>query len=126
MIRDEFKNADKKAIDKKANKKIQEIGERAFYAKKLSLYNDLLKPVKNSTIFCLICFSIPCILYILNFVLTKKVDTMGIVIFCLTGAMIIWTIVWFAWLSPTLHKKAEFYKSEITRLNREYVMKRVR
>ena len=58
MIRDEFKNADKKAIDKKANKKIQEIGERAFYAKKLSLYNDLLKPVKNSTIFCLICFTI--------------------------------------------------------------------
>ena len=36
MIRDEFKNADKKVIDKKANKKMQEMGERAYYAKKLS------------------------------------------------------------------------------------------
>ena len=43
MIRDEFKNADKKVINEKANKKRQQMGDRAYFAKKLSLYNDILK-----------------------------------------------------------------------------------
>ena len=56
MIRDEFKNVDNKVIAKKTNKKMQAIGERAYYAKKLSLINESLKPAKVSTIICTVCF----------------------------------------------------------------------
>ena len=61
MIRDEFKNVDKKVINKKANKKMQEMGERAYYAKKLSVYSEMLKPTKFSTIFCTVLFTIAAI-----------------------------------------------------------------
>jgi len=42
MIRDEFKNVDKKTINQKANKKRQQMGERAYFAKKLSVSMILL------------------------------------------------------------------------------------
>lgn len=123
MIRDEFKNADKKVIDKKANKKMQQMGERAFYAKKLSLYNDLIKPVKTSTIFCSVCFAIPTVLYLLELIITKKLSTNALIMFIITACMIAWCVVWFAFLAPRIRKKIAFYKSELARLNREYVMK---
>lgn len=123
MIRDEFKNADKKVIDKKANKKLQEMGERAYYAKKLSLYSEMLKPAKFSTLFCTVLFSIAAILYIVASIVTKEVTTTAIVIFCIEGALIIWCFVWFLFLAPFIRKKTEFYKSEMIRLNTEYVLK---
>ena len=123
MIRDEFKNVDKKVINKKANKKMQEMGERAYYAKKLSVYSEMLKPTKFSTIFCTVLFTIAAILYIIGSVLTKEVTTTAIIIFCIEGAFIIWCFVWFLFLAPFIRKKIEFYKSEMIRLNTEYVLK---
>lgn len=128
MIRDEFKNVDKKVINKKANKKLQEMGERAYYAKKLSFLNEVIKPTKFSTLFTTIPFLFFSALYLLSIILApeKKVETPAIVVFCITGALVIWSVVWFAYLAPTIRKKIAFYKEELNRLNREYVSKYVR
>ena len=126
MIRDEFKNADKSVINKKANKKMQEMGERAYYAKKLSLYNEILKPIKGSSIFCSVCFFIVAALYILDVIVQKKASTPAIIIFCVSGALLIWDIIWFAYLAPKIRGKVELYKSELARLNREYINKTVK
>ncbi len=123
MIRDEFKNLDKKVIDKKANKKMQEMGERAYYAKKLSLYSELLKPIKVSTIFCIICFAIPAILYIVSGIITKEVNTAAIVIFALEGALILWGFAWFIFIAPNLRAKIAYYKDQISKMNRDYVLR---
>ena len=129
MIRDEFKNVDKKVIDKKANKKIKEIGERAYYARKLSFYNDIIKPARFSTLFSLISFSLLSALFIFGLLVPgseMKIEAWTIVLFVVTGLLIIWTIVWFAILVPMIKRKSAYYKSEMMRLNREYVMKNTR
>ncbi|MBR3864822.1 MAG: hypothetical protein IKJ19_06915 [Clostridia bacterium] len=128
MIRDEFKNADKKVIDKKANKKIKEMGERAYYAKKLSFYNDILKPVRFSTIFSLVSFCLLSALFLYSIIVTKpeKIEAWSIVLFVITGLTIIWSVVWFAILTPMIKRKTIFYKNEMMRLNREYVMKNLK
>ncbi len=125
MIRDEFKNADKNIINKKANKKIKEMGERAYYAKKLSFYNDILKPVRFSTIFSLVSFGLLSALFLYAIIATKpeKIETWSIILFVITGLTIIWSVVWFAFLVPMIKRKIVFYKSEMMRLNREYVLK---
>ena len=125
MIRDEFKNADKKVIDKKANKKIKEMGERAYYAKKLSFYNEILKPVRFSTIFSLISFCLLSALFLYAIIVTKPetIEPWSIVLFIVTGLTIVWSVVWFAFLVPMIKRKIAYYKSEMMRLNREYVMK---
>ena len=125
MIRDEFKNADKKVIDKKANKKIKEMGERTYYARKLSFYNDIIKPVRFSTIFSLVSFSLLSALFLYAIIVTKPqtIEPWSIVLFVVTGLTIIWSVVWFAFLVPMIKRKIAYYKSEMMRLNREYVMK---
>ena len=125
MIRDEFKNVDTKVIAKKTNKKMQAIGERAYYAKKLSLINESLKPAKVSTIICTVCFILMAALCIAPcFILDDyKMTIGGIVTSVLAGIFIIWSIVWFAFLAPYLRKRAVYYKEEISRMNREYVLK---
>ncbi len=125
MIRDEFKNADKKTINKKANKKIIEMGEREYYAKRMSKINDLFGPVKFSTIFCLVCFLLMAVVYILNILVVKdyKIEWHCYVVLGLTAALVVWTVVWFVFLVPYLKKRAEFYKSELSRISREYVLK---
>lgn len=132
MIRDEFKDADKKVIAKKTNKKMLQMGERAYYAKKLSTINELLKPVKTTTIFCTVCFVLLAVLYIVPFFLPEgdagpyKLQWGGITILVVTALLIVWTVVWFAFYAPYLRKKAVFYKEEMLRMNREYVMKNTR
>lgn len=124
MIRDEFKNADKKEIEKKAKVAKIKGSEREYYAKKMSRINELFAPVKFSTIFCLICFLLMSALYILTICVSKeyKIDWLCITVFSLAGVLTIWTVVWFAFLAPTLRKRAAFYKSELERLSREYVL----
>lgn len=128
MIRDEFKNADKKVIDKKANKKIQELGERQYYAKKLSFYSDLLKPVKFSTVFSLVSFCLLSALFLFALIVEgfENIRTLEIILFSVTFAVIVWTLVWFLILVPRIKKKTAFYKSEMMRLNREYIMKNIK
>ena len=121
MIRDEFKNADKEVLKKKSNVKMQEMGERAYYAKKLSLYNELIRPVSISTIFCTVCFAIMAILYIVAAVLEKKVSTAMIIISSIEGLLLIWCFVWFVFLKSFVKNKSEYYKEQLTRLNKEYV-----
>ena len=121
MIRDEFKNADKEVLKKKSNVKMQEMGERAYYAKKLSLYNELIRPVSISTIFCTACFAIMAILYIVAAVLEKKVSTAMIIISSIEGLLLIWCFVWFVFLKSFVKNKSEYYKEQLTRLNKEYV-----
>lgn len=126
MIRDEFKNADKKTIEQKA-KVAKSVGnEREYYAKKMSKINSLFAPVKFSTIFCLVCFLLMSALYILTIAVSKeyKIDWVCITVFSLTAALVIWTVVWFAVLVPHLKKRAAFCKSELERISREYVLKR--
>ncbi len=126
MIRDEFKNADKEVIKKKSNPKIKQMGERAFYAKKLSLYSEIIKPINTATIFTLVSFSLVAIIYIWAAILEKKTNTRMIVFTSIEGVMVIWSLVWFTFLKRFFRNKAEYYKSELHRLNREYVMKKVR
>ena len=121
MIRDEFKNADKEVLKKKSNVKMQEMGERAYYAKKLSLYNELIRPVSISTVFCTVCFAIMAILYIVAAVLEKKVSTAMIIISSIEGLLLIWCFVWFVFLKSFVKNKSEYYKEQLTRLNKEYV-----
>lgn len=125
MIRDEFKNADKKTIQKKANKKMLEMGEREYYAKRMSKINELFGPVKFSTLFCLVCFLLLSALYILNILIVKgyKIEWHCYAVLAFTALLVLWTICWFAVLVPYLKKKVEFYKSELSRLSREYVLK---
>lgn len=124
MIRDEFKNADKKEIAKKV--KVAKINgsEREYCAKKMSRINELFGPIKFTTIFCLVCFLIMSALYILTICVSSefKINWLCITVFAITGALTIWTVVWFAFLAPGLRKRAAFYKSELERLSREYVL----
>ncbi len=126
MIRDEFKNVDKKTIEKKANKKLMQMGERAYYTSRVSKYAEIFKPVRFSTIFSLISFAIIAFIYILPILVGSTdyiVPTLGWVMVGVTGALIIWTIVWFAFLAPSLKRKVEFWKEELSRINSEYVSK---
>lgn len=123
MIRDEFKNADKKVIAKKANKKIQELGERQYYAKQMTKINDLFSPVKFSTLFCLIAFCIMAAIVVFVWVTTKTMTWQCWMILGITAALAIWTVVWFVFLIPMLKSKVDFYKSELTRISNEYVKK---
>ncbi len=126
MIRDEFKNADKKAIKQKADAGKISGNEREVYAKRMSKINDLFGPVKFSTIFCLVCFLLMSAFFILSMILVKdyKIEWFGIVVLVVAGLLVVWTVVWFAFLCPHLKKKAAFYKSELERISREYVLKR--
>lgn len=126
MIRDEFKNADKKVINEKANKKRQQMGDRAYFAKKLSLYNDILKPIRFSTIFCTVCFVLIGALYFANAMLTKKFDTATIIFSIIAVLFIIWCFIWFLVVSKKIKQKAEYYKEELARQSREYVLRHKR
>ena len=126
MIRDEFKNVDKKTLDKKEKAAKSNVNEREYYAKKMSQINDLFTPVKFTTIFCLVCFLILAALYVVGMILDKdfKVQWHCVLVLTIASALAVWTIVWFAFLVPHLKRKAAFYKSELERLSREYVLKR--
>lgn len=126
MIRDEFKNVDKKTLDKKEKAAKSNVNEREYYAKKMSQINDLFTPVKFTTIFCLVCFLFLATLYVVGMILDKdfKVQWHCVLVLTLASALTVWTIVWFAFLVPHLKRKAAFYKSELERLSREYVLKR--
>lgn len=126
MIRDEFKNVDKKTLDKKAKAAKSNVNEREYYAKKMSQINDLFTPVKFTTIFCLVCFLILAALYVACMIIDKdfKVQWHCVLVLTLASALTVWAIVWFAFLVPHLKRKAAFYKSELERLSREYVLKR--
>jgi len=128
MIRDEFKNADKKTINQKAKINKTNVNTREYLAKKMARTNELFAPVKFSTIFCLVCFSLLALLYLLCIIFgdNYKIEWHCIVVLSVEAALIIWAIVWFAVLVPSLKKKAAYYKSELERLSREYVMKNVR
>lgn len=126
MIRDEFKNADKKTINKKANKKMIAMGERAYYTKMMGKYSEISKPINFSTIFSLICFGLLALIYILPALMGAKdytIPVMGWVVSGVAIATVIWALVWFIYLKPHLAKKLEFCKKELERLNREYVLK---
>ena len=126
MIRDEFKNADKKTIKQKANKKIISMGERAYYTKMMGKYGEISKPVNFSTLFTLISFAIIAIIYLLPVFLGAKdytIPPLGWVVIVVAGLLAIWALVWFIYLKNHLAKRIEFYKSELERLNREYVLK---
>ena len=126
MIRDEFKNADKKVINEKANKKRQQMGDRAYFAKKLSLYSEILKPIRFSTIFCTVCFVLIGATSFLNAILTKKFDTPAIIFSIIALLFIIWCFVWFLVVSKKIKQKAQYYKDELARQSREYVLKHKR
>jgi uncharacterized protein YqhQ len=123
MIRDEFKNADKKVINEKANKKRQQMGDRAYFAKKLSLYNEILKPISFSTIFCTVCFFLMGALFFAEAVITKEFDARAIIFTVLAVLFIIWCCVWFLVVSKKIKQKAQYYKDEMARQSREYVLK---
>ncbi len=123
MIRDEFKNVDKKVINQKANKKRQQMGERAYYAKKLSVYNEMLKPIKFSTVFCTICFVLIGAIYFANALLTKQFDATTIIFTVLAVLFIVWFFLWFFVVSKKIRAKIEYFKSELANQSREYVLK---
>ena len=126
MIRDEFKNADKKTINKKANKKMISMGERAYYTKMMGKYGEISKPINFSTIFTLVSFLIIAIIYLLPVFLGAKdytIPPLGWVVIVVAGLLVIWALVWFIYLKSYLAGRIEFYKSELERLNREYVLK---
>ena len=123
MIRDEFKNVDKKVINQKANKKRQQMGERAYYAKKLSVYNEMLKPIRFSTIFCTICFVLIGAVYFANALLTKKFDATTIVFMVIAVLFIVWFFLWFFVVSKKIRAKIEYFKGELANQSKEYVLK---
>ncbi len=123
MIRDEFKNVDKKVINQKANKKRQQMGERAYYAKKLSVYNEMIKPIRFSTIFCTICFVLIGAIYFANALLIKEFDAKAIIFTVLAVLFIIWFFLWFFVVSKKIKAKIEYFKSELANQSREYVLK---
>lgn len=127
MIRDEFKNADKKTIKSKVKETKISGNEREYYAKKMTTINDLFRPVKVSTLVTLICFALPSIMYLLCvlFVADYKVEWHCIAVLAFEAVMIVWTVVWFAFLAPHLRRRAAFYKAELERISREYVLKRM-
>lgn len=126
MIRDEFKNADKKTIAKKANKKLTEMGERAYYTTKIAKYADIFKPTRISTLFAVISFTLIALVYALPLMVGEadySIPTFGWIVIALAGIFIVWAIVWFAFLAPMLRKKVDFWKEEIEKLNKDYVSK---
>ena len=126
MIRDEFKNVDKKIIEKKANKKLVQMGERAYYTTQIAKYAEIFRPVRFSTIFTMICFSLMAIIYLLPLIVGStdySVPTLGWVVVGVSTALIIWAIVWFCILAPSLKRKVAFWKDELTRINNEYLNK---
>lgn len=127
MIRDEFKNVDKKTIKSKVKETKIKGNEREYYAKKMTTINELFRPVKVSTILTLVCFALPSIMYLLCvlFVSDYKVEWHCIAVLAFEGAMIVWTVVWFAFLAPYLRRRVAFYKVELERISREYVLKRM-
>ena len=126
MIRDEFKNADKKVINEKANKKRQQMGDRAYFAKKLSLYNEILKPIRFSTIFCTVSFVLIGVIYFVNALLTKKFDAPSIIFSIIAVLFIVWCFIWFLVVSKKIKQKAQYYKDELAKQSREYVMRHVK
>lgn len=127
MIRDEFKNVDKKAIRKKVKENKILGNEREYYAKKMTKINELFTPVKACTLITLISFSLPTAMYLLCliFVPDYAVEWHCVAVLAFEAAMIVWTVVWFVFLAPYLKKRAAFYKKELERISREYVLKRV-
>ena len=126
MIRDEFKNLDKKEIQKKSNKKLMQMGERAYYSTRVQKYGEIFKPVKASTIFTLVSFGIMAILFLLPVILGSPdytIPTLGMVVIVVEVLIIIWAVVWFAFLAPHLRRKLKFWKQELAQMNKNYVMR---
>lgn len=124
MIRDEFKNDNLKQTEKKIKqKKIAASGEREYIAKRISKLNDILGPMKFSTIFCTVCFSILGVIYLamLIFVPGAKIGWTGWLCISIFGVLVVWTVVWFAFLVPYIRKRIDYYRGELARLNAEYV-----
>lgn len=124
MIRDEFKNDSLKQTEKKIKqKKIEKGGEREYIAKRISKLNDMLAPIRFSTIFCTACFSILGIIYLaaLIFVPDANIGWAGWLCISVFGVLLIWTVVWFAFLAPYIRKRIAYYRGELARLNAEYV-----
>lgn len=124
MIRDEFKNDSLKQTEKKIKqKKIEKGGEREYIAKRISKLNDMLAPIRFSTIFCTVCFSILGIIYLatLIFVPDVNIGWAGWLCISVFGVLLIWTVVWFAFLAPYIRKRIAYYRGELARFNAEYV-----
>lgn len=123
MIRDEFKNDSKKQTEAKIKQKKLENGGREYYAKKISKLNELFSPVKFSTIFCTIGFSILGVIYALILILNPatKMDWSGWVSLIGAALSIIWCVVWFAILAPHLRRRVAYYKEELAKINAQYV-----
>lgn len=121
MIRDDFKNV--KQVTKKEERKKRTMGERAFYVKEMSKLGDLNKAISFSTKFTLVLLAIAYALVLLVFVASRldeeiKCDMVQfIVMSCVFGAAVVFTVVWFVWLKPNNVKKIERYRHELEKLN---------
>lgn len=126
MIRDEFKNDTKQQTEQKIKQEKQKKTEsRDFYAKKIAKINDSFAPIKFSTIFCLICFLLGGGVYILALVVSPEtsIGWFGWVCIVAMGLLIIWTIVWFAFLAPYLRRKVADYRQKLADYNAQYMQR---
>lgn len=123
MIRDEFKNDTKQQTEQKIKNKKQAVQDRAYYAKKISKINDLFGPVKFSTLCCLVCFLVAGAVYLFTLILAPETDigVMGRVIICTAGALVVWTVAWFAFIVPHLKRKIAEYKQKLAEISAAYV-----
>lgn len=121
MIRDDFK--DVKQVTSKESRKKRTMGERNFYASSMSKLRDMNKALGFSVKFTIILMSIAYALILTMFIMSqfypdvKYPLTSFIVWSCIYGALLIFTILWYAVIKPNNLKKIEKYKRELEALS---------
>lgn len=121
MIRDDFKNV--KQVTSKESRKKRTMGERNFYASSMSKLRDMNKALGFSVKFTIILMSIAYALILTMFIASqfyadgKYPLTSFIVWSCIYGALLIFTILWYAVIKPNNLKKIERYKHELEALS---------
>jgi len=126
MIRDEFK--DVKKVSSKESRKKKEMGERNFYATQIPKLKDITHAMGVSTVITDVMLGLCYIMILLVYFLSRNTEepystTKFIIWTAVFGACVIFNFVWFLIIKPHNLKKAERYKTELEKINRENLNK---
>lgn len=123
MIRDEYKRSVRNSSPKEERKK-KEMGERNFYAAQIPKLRDACKAISFSTNLTVGFLTVAYVMVLAVFILSRNLEEQYsaakfVVWSCVYGAVVVFTLLWYFWIKPSLLKKVDRYKAEIDRINAE-------
>ena len=126
MIRDQFQNV-KKVTTKEARKKAS-MGERNYYSKRVNKLQDLKKSLGISMIITTsmlaVAYAVVLLAFIISFNTEHAYELWKFIIWSVVfGASLIFTIVWYVALKPSVSRKIDYYRHELEIINAKTLSK---